>query len=192
MSHQVTATIADKSIVIETGKFARQAHGSVMVRLGDTVVLVAAVGANSPRPGQDWFPLTVDYREKASAAGRFPRRLLQARRPPHGEGNPHLPLDRPPHSPAVSERVDERGASPKHRPERGRRERFRHAEHHRRVSGPQRERHSLGRPARRRAHRSGGRKVHRPPHPHGNGVQRPGPRLRRQRNRRGDVRRLGQ
>jgi polyribonucleotide nucleotidyltransferase len=72
MSKQVTAQIGDKSIVIETGKYARQAHGSVTVHLGDTIILVAATAASKARPGQDFFPLTVDYREKASAVGRFP------------------------------------------------------------------------------------------------------------------------
>src|SRR5690606_29164159 len=59
-------------ITIETGKLAKQADGAVTVQLGETIVLVAAVGAVSPRPGMDFFPLTVDYREKAAAAGKFP------------------------------------------------------------------------------------------------------------------------
>jgi len=51
---------------------ARQAHGSVTVQLGETIVLVAAVAASNAREGQEFFPLTVDFREKAAAAGRFP------------------------------------------------------------------------------------------------------------------------
>jgi polyribonucleotide nucleotidyltransferase len=72
MSHTLTAPIGDKQIIIETGKLAKQADGSVTVRLGETIVLVAAVGAAKAKPGQDFFPLTVDYREKAAAAGKFP------------------------------------------------------------------------------------------------------------------------
>ena len=72
MSHTLTAPVGDKQITIETGKIAKQADGAVTVRLGETIVLVAAVGAAKAKPGQDFFPLTVDYREKAAAAGKFP------------------------------------------------------------------------------------------------------------------------
>lgn len=57
---------------IETGKYAKQANGSVMVRYGDTMVLVTAVAATEAREGLDYFPLQVEYREKTSAAGKFP------------------------------------------------------------------------------------------------------------------------
>jgi len=57
---------------IETGKMAKQADGSVTVQMGETIVLVAAVAATKAKEGQDFFPLTVDYREKAAAAGKFP------------------------------------------------------------------------------------------------------------------------
>ena len=60
-----------RTVTIETGKLAMQAGGAVTVRQGDTIVLVAACSAD-PRPGLDFFPLQVDYREKFSAAGRFP------------------------------------------------------------------------------------------------------------------------
>src|SRR3954452_4179384 len=59
------------SLSLETGKVAKQAHGAVVVRYGDTVTLVAAV-EGEPIPGRDFFPLTVDYREKTYAAGKFP------------------------------------------------------------------------------------------------------------------------
>ena len=62
----------DQEIVIETGKVARQATSAVMVSSQDTTVLVSVVGNKEASPGQDFFPLTVDYREKAAAAGRFP------------------------------------------------------------------------------------------------------------------------
>src|SRR5687767_8525079 len=72
MSEQVTAQLGDKQITIETGKLAKQADGSVTVQLGETIVIVAAVAATKAKEGQDFFPLTVDYREKAAAAGKFP------------------------------------------------------------------------------------------------------------------------
>ncbi|MSQ85334.1 MAG: polyribonucleotide nucleotidyltransferase [Alphaproteobacteria bacterium] len=61
-----------RKLVLETGKIARQADGSVMVTYGETTVLCTAVGAKSPKPGIDFFPLTVNYQEKAFAAGKIP------------------------------------------------------------------------------------------------------------------------
>ena len=61
-----------RKLVLETGKVARQADGAVMARYGDTIVLCTAVGVHSVRPGQDFFPLTVNYQEKAFAAGKIP------------------------------------------------------------------------------------------------------------------------
>src|ERR1700692_3333720 len=72
MSEKITAQLGDKQIIIETGKLAKQADGAVTVQLGETIVLVAAVAATKGKPGQEFFPLTVDYREKAAAAGKFP------------------------------------------------------------------------------------------------------------------------
>jgi len=72
MSEKITAPVGEKQITIETGKLAQQADGAVTVRLGETIVIVAAVAAAKAREGQDFFPLTVDYREKAAAAGKFP------------------------------------------------------------------------------------------------------------------------
>ena len=62
----------DKILTLETGKIARQADGAVLARLGETIVLCTAVGARSAKPGQDFFPLTVNYQEKAFAAGKIP------------------------------------------------------------------------------------------------------------------------
>ena len=62
----------DKTFVIETGKIARQADGAVLVSMGQTTVLCTAVAAKSAKPGQDFFPLTVNYQEKAFAAGKIP------------------------------------------------------------------------------------------------------------------------
>jgi polyribonucleotide nucleotidyltransferase len=64
--------IGGKLFSIETGRFAKQANGSVMVRYGDTMVLVTAVASTEVKPDQDFFPLQVEYREKTSAAGKFP------------------------------------------------------------------------------------------------------------------------
>jgi len=61
-----------KVLSIETNRLAKQAHGSVVARIGDTMVLATVVGASQPRPGQDFFPLSVDYRENYAAAGKFP------------------------------------------------------------------------------------------------------------------------
>jgi polyribonucleotide nucleotidyltransferase len=72
MPEKITAQTGDKQIIIETGKLAKQADGSVTVQLGETIVVVAAVAATKAKEGQDFFPLTVDYREKAAAAGKFP------------------------------------------------------------------------------------------------------------------------
>ena len=72
MPEKITAQLGDKQIIIETGKLAKQADGAVTVQLGETIVVVAAVAATKAKEGQDFFPLTVDYREKAAAAGKFP------------------------------------------------------------------------------------------------------------------------
>src|SRR6202163_1403569 len=72
MQQKVTAQIGSNQISIETGKIAKLADGAVIVSCGDTIVLVSAVSATAIKEGQDFFPLTVDYREKAAAVGKFP------------------------------------------------------------------------------------------------------------------------
>ncbi|MFO0974464.1 MAG: hypothetical protein U1A27_13635 [Phycisphaerae bacterium] len=71
LTYKVEKEIGGRLLTIETGKMARQAHGSALVRFGDTVVL-ATVVTGKPREGIDFFPLQVDYREKMYAAGKFP------------------------------------------------------------------------------------------------------------------------
>ncbi|HUP95985.1 MAG TPA: polyribonucleotide nucleotidyltransferase [Burkholderiales bacterium] len=73
MEH-VTKTLmwGQHRLTLETGEIARQANGAVLVNMEDTVVLVTVVGARSARPGQDFFPLTVDYQERTYAAGKIP------------------------------------------------------------------------------------------------------------------------
>ena len=68
-----TITLSDgRTITIETGKLAKQADGSVVVRMGDAMLLATVVSARNASPGVDFLPLTVDYREKFAAAGRYP------------------------------------------------------------------------------------------------------------------------
>src|SRR5436305_6808281 len=72
MSEKITVQVGDRQIHIETGKMAKQADGAVTIQMGETILVVAAVAATKAKPGQDFFPLTVDYREKAAAAGKSP------------------------------------------------------------------------------------------------------------------------
>ena len=67
-----TIKLGDKDLTVETGRIAKQADGAVVIRYGDTMLLVAAVGAQKPREGVDFFPLQVEYREHNYAAGRIP------------------------------------------------------------------------------------------------------------------------
>ncbi len=64
--------LGDKELSVETGKVAKQADGSVVIRYGDTMILVAAVSATTAKEGLDFFPLTVEYRESSYSAGRIP------------------------------------------------------------------------------------------------------------------------
>ena len=73
MSHTIiSGPVGQNEITFETGKIAKLADGAVTVRSGDTIILVTAVSVTKLREGQDFFPLTVDYKEKAAAAGQFP------------------------------------------------------------------------------------------------------------------------
>src|ERR687885_635943 len=64
--------LGERELTVETGRVAKQADGSVVIRYGDTMLLCAAVGADAPREGIDFFPLTIEYREHNYAAGRIP------------------------------------------------------------------------------------------------------------------------
>ncbi|HEY0146240.1 MAG TPA: polyribonucleotide nucleotidyltransferase, partial [Methylovirgula sp.] len=70
--HREELDWAGHKLVLETGRIARQADGAVLATYGETTVLATVVGAKAPKPGQDFFPLTVNYQEKAFAAGRIP------------------------------------------------------------------------------------------------------------------------
>jgi polyribonucleotide nucleotidyltransferase len=68
----VEVEVRDKSLKLETGRFAKQADGSVIVKYGDTIILATAVANKEAKEGIDFFPLTIDYQEKAYAAGKIP------------------------------------------------------------------------------------------------------------------------
>ena len=85
-----------RKLILETGKMARQADGAVLVSYGDTIVLCTAVGAKSVKAGQDFFPLTVNYQEKAYAAGRIPGGFFKREgRPSENETLTSRLIDRP-------------------------------------------------------------------------------------------------
>src|SRR5688572_26002813 len=67
-----SVTVGDKEVTIETGKWAKQAGGSVVIRLGDSMVLVTATGSSRPREGMDFLPLTCEYQEKTYSGGKIP------------------------------------------------------------------------------------------------------------------------
>lgn len=67
-----TFQINGQDVTIETGRLARQADGSVTVKMGNSIILATAVASEEPKPGQDFFPLSVDYMEKFASAGRIP------------------------------------------------------------------------------------------------------------------------
>ncbi|RDD63333.1 polyribonucleotide nucleotidyltransferase [Ferruginivarius sediminum] len=85
-----------RPLILETGHIARQADGAVMARYGDTVVLCTAVGDKRPKPGLDFFPLTVNYQEKTAAAGKIPGGFFKREgRPTEKETLTSRLIDRP-------------------------------------------------------------------------------------------------
>ena len=96
MSHTVEIDLHGSKVSIETGKIAKQANGSVVVRSGDSVVLVTACTSEKPKPGASFFPLTVDYREYTYAAGKFPGGFIKREgRPSEKEILTSRLIDRP-------------------------------------------------------------------------------------------------
>ncbi|MEP3303410.1 MAG: polyribonucleotide nucleotidyltransferase, partial [Roseibium sp.] len=94
--HRVEVEWGGRPLVFETGKIARQADGAVMATYGDTKVLATVVSAKSPKPGQDFFPLTVNYQEKAYAAGKIPGGFFKREgRPSEHETLTSRLIDRP-------------------------------------------------------------------------------------------------
>ena len=83
MTYRTEVSLEGRILSIESGRVARAADGAAWVRYGDTVVLVTAVATKQPREGIDFFPLTVDYQERAYAAGKIPGGFFKR------EGRPH-------------------------------------------------------------------------------------------------------
>ena len=92
--HSVEMTLPNGEVIsIETGRVAKQASGSVLVRSGDTIVLCTATMASRPKDGLDFFPLTCDYEERKYAVGKIPGGFMKRGGRPVGAGDAHLPLD---------------------------------------------------------------------------------------------------
>jgi polyribonucleotide nucleotidyltransferase len=95
-THRVEVEWAGRPLILETGKIARQADGAVMATYGETVVLATVVSAKAPKPGQDFFPLTVNYQEKTYAAGKIPGGYFKREgRPSENETLVSRLIDRP-------------------------------------------------------------------------------------------------
>jgi polyribonucleotide nucleotidyltransferase len=96
MAYNASIELGGRTLSIETGRWAKQAQGSAVVRYGDTVVLVTACASNDPREGIDFFPLTVDYREYNYAAGKIPGGYIKREgRPSEKEILTSRQIDRP-------------------------------------------------------------------------------------------------
>ncbi len=96
MVHTVEIDLGGRIITLETGKMAKQANGAVVVRSGDSVVLVSACMAQEPKPGAGFFPLTVDYREFTYSAGKIPGGFIKREgRPSEKEVLTSRLIDRP-------------------------------------------------------------------------------------------------
>jgi polyribonucleotide nucleotidyltransferase len=96
MVHTVEIDLDGRKLSLETGKIAKQANGAVVVRSGDSVVLVTACVADEPKPGASFFPLTVDYREYTYAAGKIPGGFIKREgRPSEKEILTSRMIDRP-------------------------------------------------------------------------------------------------
>jgi len=94
--HTASFQYGDHEVTLETGEIARQADGAVIIGMGDTRLLVTAVAAKTAKEGQDFFPLTVNYQEKAYAAGRIPGGFLKREgRPSENETLTSRLIDRP-------------------------------------------------------------------------------------------------
>jgi polyribonucleotide nucleotidyltransferase len=96
MLHSVEVDLGGRIITIESGKMAKQANGAVIIRSGESVVLVTACTAENPKVGASFFPLTVDYREYTYSAGRFPGGFIKREgRPTEKEVLTSRLIDRP-------------------------------------------------------------------------------------------------
>ncbi len=95
-THKVEIEWGGRPLVLETGRIARQADGAVLASYGESAVLATVVSAKSPKPGQDFFPLTVNYQEKTFAAGKIPGGYFKREgRPTENETLTSRLIDRP-------------------------------------------------------------------------------------------------
>ena len=147
-----------RTLTIETGKLARLAGGSVTVRYGDTMVLGTA-NRSEPRPGLDFFPLTVDFEERMYAAGKIPGGFIKREARAVGGGHPGRPPDRPADPAALPRGLQGRHPARHHGPLDGPGERARRPRHDRRVGRADDQRDPVRGPGRRRPHRPDRRRV---------------------------------
>ncbi len=105
---RASVDIAGTELTFETGKLAKQASGSVVVTMGETMVLCTATAGNER--DVDFLPLTVDVEERMYAAGKIPGSFFKREGRPSREGHPHGADDRPPGSPAVPQGLAARDA----------------------------------------------------------------------------------
>ena len=151
--HREELDWAGRKLVIETGKIARQADGAVFASWGETTVLATIVAAKAPKPGQDFFPLTVNYQEKAFAAGRIPGGYFKREGPPVRARDAGLASDRPPDPSAVRRWLSQRDAGDRHRAVARSGKRSRHSRLGRRLRRANAFRRALHGPHRRRPRR---------------------------------------
>ena len=140
--HTREISVGGTTISIETGRLAKQADGAVIVRLGDTMVLVTACADANPREGVDFLPLTCDYKENAYASGRIPGGFFKREgKPPEKEVLTSRLIDRP-IRPLFPARLAQRDADHRARDLRRHRQRLRRARDHRRLGGARAVEHS--------------------------------------------------
>ena len=132
MSVTLSTELGGRTLTIETGRLARLAGGSVTVRYGDTMVLGTA-NRSDPRPGLDFFPLTVEFEERMYAAGKIPGGFIKRESRAVGGRHPGGPPDRPAHPAALPRGLQGRRPARHHRPLDRPGERPRHPRHDRRV-----------------------------------------------------------
>ena len=133
--HTRDISVGGRTISLETGRLAKQADGAVLVRSGDTVVLVTACAAANPREGIDFLPLTVDYREYTYASGRIPGGFFKREgKPSEKEVLTSRLIDRP-IRPLFPYGMASRDAGHRAPAVGRRRKRLRRARNHRRVRG---------------------------------------------------------
>ena len=154
----LSTEIDGRTLTIETGKLAMLAGGSVTVRYGDTMLLGTA-NRSEPRPGLDFFPLTVEFEERMYAAGKIPGGFIKRESRPSEGGDPGRPPDGPAHPPAVPRGLQGRRPGGPHCPVDRPGERSGRHRHHRRVGRADDQRDPVQRPRRCRAHRPHQRRV---------------------------------